>query len=352
MKKNRKWSTILAGMVCLICFVGCGKLPDQIGNTSSREKECTKELFAMDTYMTFTAYGENAEQGVEDAIAEVNRLDALWSVSSEEGEIYQINKNGTGKVSQDTCDILEQAQELYVSTDGLFDITVYPLMELWGFTTGKYHIPTKEELERKRSLVDQGKLSFSEEEATVAVEKGQQLDLGAIAKGFTSNRIMEIWKQEGITSGMVSLGGNVQVLGTKPDGSSWTIGIKDPEKSNGELVGVVTTRDKAVITSGGYERYFEENGKRYPHILDTRTGAPAEQDLCSVTIVSKDGTLADGLSTSLFVMGKDKAIEYWKLHAEKFDVMLVTNRQEIYVTEGLKKEFSSENKFKIISREE
>ena len=121
MKKNRKWSTILAGMVCLICFVGCGKLPDQIGNTSSREKECTKELFAMDTYMTFTAYGENAEQGVEDAIAEVNRLDALWSVSSEEGEIYQINKNGTGKVSQDTCEI---------SCDSVLDYAAYRIVRL------------------------------------------------------------------------------------------------------------------------------------------------------------------------------------------------------------------------------
>ena len=110
--------------------------------------------------------------------------------------------------------------------------------------------------------------------------------------------------------------------------------------------------DKAVITSGGYERYFEENGKRYPHILDTRTGAPAEQDLCSVTIVSKDGTLADGLSTSLFVMGKDKAIEYWKAQAEKFDVVLVTKDQEIYVTEGLKKEFHSENAFQMVLEDE
>lgn len=352
MKRNRKWSALIVGMVCFACFAGCGKMSDQIGNIVLKEKECTKELFAMDTYMTFTAYGENAEQAVEDAIAEVNRLDALWSVSSQDGEIYRINQNGTGKVSEDTSDILRMAQALYKSTDGLFDITVYPLMELWGFTTGKYHVPTKEELEKTLLLVEQGQISFSEVEATVTVKENQKLDLGAIAKGFTSDRIMEIWKQEGITSGMVSLGGNVQVLGTKSDGSRWTIGIKDPEKSNGELVGVVTTKDKAVITSGGYERYFEENGKRYHHILDTRTGAPAEQDLCSVTIVSKDGTLADGLSTSLFVMGKDKAIEYWKLHAETFDAVLVTNKQEIYVTEGLKKEFSSENKYKIISRKE
>ena len=141
----------------------------------------------------------------------------------------------------------------------------------------------------------------------VKLGKNMKIDLGGIAKGYTSSRVMQIFKDCGVTSGLVSLGGNVQALGTKTDGTDWQIAIENPDKSS-DYIGVVSVKDKAVITSGGYERYFEKNGKTYHHILDPKTGYPAESGLKSVTIVSDNGTLADALSTSLFVMGKEDAL--------------------------------------------
>ena len=161
-----------------------------------------------------------------------------------------------------------------------------------------------------------------------------KVDLGGIAKGFTSDRVMELFSADGVTSGIISLGGNVQTLGTKPDGSLWRVGIQDPDDSSG-IIATIEVADKAVITSGGYQRYFEQDGTTYHHIIDPRTGMPADSGLTSVTIVSDDGTLADGLSTSLFIMGKEAALDYWRAHRDNFDVILVASDGSITISEGL-----------------
>ncbi|MBO5460703.1 MAG: FAD:protein FMN transferase, partial [Ruminococcus sp.] len=154
----------------------------------------------------------------------------------------------------------------------------------------------------------------------------------------------------GIGNGLINLGGNVHVVGTKTDGSKWRVGIQNPENDS-EYIGVLTVSDSAVITSGGYERYFEEEGITYHHIIDPSTGYPAENGLISVTIVSKDGTLADGLSTSLYVMGLEKAEQYWQEHSEEFDAILLTEGNELYVTEGITEDFSSDQEFHVIMKE-
>ena len=172
-----------------------------------------------------------------------------------------------------------------------------------------------------------------------------EIDFGGIAKGYTSGRIMDIFREHGITSGMVSLGGNVQVLGIKTDGSKWRVAVQNPEDTENYL-GVLETQDRAVITSGGYERYFEQDGKTYQHILDPKTGYPADSGLTSVTIVSADGTLADGLSTSLFVMGKEKAVAYWRAHSEEFDAILVEKDGTVSVTENIADQFTPDDAVK------
>lgn len=182
---------------------------------------------------------------------------------------------------------------------------------------------------------------------------GMEIDLGGIAKGYTSSRIMEIFKDYDIDSGLVNLGGNVQAYGTKTDGSNWRVAIKNPDTADDDTddyIGILSIADKAVITSGGYERYFEQDGKTYHHIIDPSTGYPAENGLVSVTIVSDDGTLADGLSTSLFIMGKDKAVEFWKVHSDEFDAVLVADDGTIYVTEGIKDSFTSDGTVEIVSK--
>ncbi len=310
--------------------------------TSSSTEPVSQEIFAMDTYMTVTAYGDNAQKGVTDAIAEIERLDNLLSIGKENSEIAKLNKSGSAALSDDTAVMVTKALDLYKSTGGAFDITVLPLMELWGFTTQDYYVPTEDEIQSTLQRVGADKLTWDESTKTLTLGDNQEIDLGGIAKGFTSSRIMEIFKKDGVTCGMVSLGGNVHLLGTKQDGSEWRVGIQDPDNTD-DMLGVLEADDCAVITSGAYERNFEKDGVTYHHIIDPATGKPSNSGLTSVTIVSKDGTLADGLSTSLFVMGKDKAIAYWKQHADEFDTILVDKDRNVYITEGIADGFTPDS---------
>lgn len=294
--------------------------------------------------MTVTAYGEKAESAVDKAVDEINRLETVLSAEKKESDIYKLNETGSGTLSEDTKDIVEEALKINKTTKGAFDISIYPLMVKWGFTTQKYNVPSKNEISKLLENVDSSKIIFDEKSGSIKLDKNMKVDLGGIAKGYTSSRVMQIFKQCGVTSGLVSLGGNVQALGTKTDGENWQIAIENPDKSS-DYIGVVSVKDKAVITSGGYERYFEKNGKIYHHILDPKTGYPAESGLKSVTIVSDNGTLADALSTSLFVMGKEKALDYWREHKNKFDTVLVEDNGDITITDGLKKVFKSNFKF-------
>ena len=179
---------------------------------------------------------------------------------------------------------------------------------------------------------------------------GMEIDLGGIAKGYTGNRVMEIFRQYGISHGLISLGGNVQALGAKNDeGKAWRIAVQNP-KGGEDYLGVLDIKDRAVITSGGYERYFEQDGIRYHHIIDPRTGYPADSGMISVTIISEDGTLADGLSTSLFIMGKEKAEKLWRAHADRFDYILEDAGGTLYVTEGVKDLLTTSHRTVVITR--
>ena len=211
-------------------------------------------------------------------------------------------------------------------------------------------VPDADELKDLLTLTDASDISYDKETSQIAFKKdGMQIDFGGIAKGYTSARIMDIFRACGIKSGLVNLGGNVQALGTKKDGSSWRVAVQDPQDTD-QYLGVLSIQDKAVITSGGYERYFEQDGRTYHHIIDPKTGYPVENGLISVSIVTADGTLADGLSTSVFIMGKEAATEYWRNHSDEFDMILMTDDREIYVTEGIADSFESEMDTKIIEK--
>ncbi|MFR6156414.1 MAG: FAD:protein FMN transferase [Coprococcus sp.] len=317
---------------------------------ASDDAEAVRDVFAMDTYMTVKAYGSNGDAAVDAAVDEINRLDALLSTGKKDSEIGQINANNGGQLSEDGAVLMERSLELYKSTKGAFDVAIYPVMKAWGFTDGNYQVPDADTLKAALELADPSLIDYDKETLTVSFKKdGVQIDLGGIAKGYTSSRIMDIYKEKGVTSGLVNLGGNAQVLGTKPDGSLWRVAVQSPD-SEDEYLGVLETKDKAIITSGGYERYFEKDGVTYHHIIDPSTGYPADNGLISVTIVSADGTLADGLSTSLFVMGKDKATDYWKAHSDEFDMILLTDDEKLYVSEGIKDSFTSDREFEIVEK--
>ena len=325
-------------LACLMLLAGCANTAGDAAGESSAV------VFAMDTEMQLKAYGKNADEAINAAKAEINRLDKLFRRGDRDSEIFKINKNGSYKVSEDTAKLTRCACEIGDMTNGVFDITIAPVMDMWGFYTKDFRVPAKTEIDSALGRVDHGNVTVNSD--TVTVSNGSELDLGGIAKGYLSSKIMEIYAEHGITSGIVSLGGNVQALGTKPDGSKWNIAIMDPSDS-AAYIGSVRIKDKAVITSGGYQRFFERDGKRYHHIIDPSTGYPADSGLSSVTIISEDGALADGLSTSLYIMGLDKSAKFWYDNGG-FDAIFVTDEGEIYITEGLDGVFESRKRYEVI----
>ena len=325
MKKKFRVSILL----CFVLLGGCGQ---QSASVSIDAEPQSIDLFAMDTAMTLTAYGDHAADALTAAKTEINRLDALLSISSESGDIYALNRDHTADFQADSLALLNRALEVSDSTGGVFDCTIEPVMEAWGFTTESYRVPSADELNTLLSNVDYRQVQV--DGSTVSIPDDVQIDLGGIAKGFTSDRMMQTFADNGITSGIISLGGNVQALGSKPDGSPWRVAVQDPENSEDNFA-VIEIEDEAVITSGGYQRYFEQDGTTYHHIIDPRTGYPADSGIISSTIISRDGTLADGLSTSLFIMGVDAAIAYWRGHSDEFDAILMDKSGKVYVTAGI-----------------
>ena len=318
-----------------------------IGTTSSETAELpssTQDIFAMDTYMTITGYGKKAEDAVNAVVDEIRRLDDMLSVGKADSEIAKINNEGSGTVSEDTEIMVEKALEIGETTGGKFDITIYPLMVEWGFTTGDFKVPDEEKISSILEKVDYQKVDLDKEKGVLSLGEGQGIDLGGIAKGYTSDRVMDIFREYDLVSGVVSLGGNVECYGKKPDGTDWRCGIQDPGNADDPMafLGVLEISDCAVITSGAYERNFEdeETGRIYHHIIDPSTGYSAQSGLSSVTIVSESGLLADGLSTAMYIMGADGALEYWKEYGDDFEMVLMTDDDRIIVTEGISDQFT------------
>lgn len=305
-------------------------------------KSATKGIFAMDTYMEITAYGRDSEEAVDAAAQEIQRLDALLSTGLAESEVSCLNRNKSGTLSEDTGYLLRRSLALWEETAGAFDITVYPVMQAWGFDTQQFRVPDEEELRALCTRVDASGLAYNEETNALTLPEGVELDFGGIAKGYASMRVAQIMREYHIRSAKLNLGGNVQLIGARPDGRAWRIAIRNPQPEEPYL-GVLSVKDKAVVTSGGYERYFEEAGVMYHHILDPKTGRPAQTGLVSVTIVSADGTLADGLSTALFVMGREKAAAFWRENSDRFDAVLLDEDNCLYVTEGIADDFAAES---------
>lgn len=345
-----------SALILIIMLVGCSN--ENEVNTSKTTSTTTvndtipasKEFFAMDTYMEVDAYGDNGEKAVAKAEKEVNKLDSILSTGKSTSEISKLNKNKKQVVSADAMSLIKESVKISKETNRAFNPTIYPLMELWGFTTKNYYVPKDNEIKTLLNHMDIDNIKIDESKNEVSFkDSNMKIDLGAITKGYTSSKIIDIFKENNIKSGMVTLGGNVQVLGKKPDGSLWKVGIQNPIDED-EYLGVLQTSDKAVITSGGYERNFTKNGKTYHHILDPSNGYPANNGLTSVTIISSDGTLADALSTSLFVMGKDKAIDFYKKSNYNFDFILYTSDNKLIISDGVEDIFSSDLDIKVVNK--
>ena len=277
-------------------------------------EEYSYEFYALDTVILITLYAPDQRTAIDAFVAAENEVMRIYNLTDRfallnspdpnQSDIYRINQHPgeSVEVSLDTLIMLKTALDISDQSQGAFDVTVAPLMDLWDFM-GKKYVPTNIELEELLHFVDYRQIQIDEEAKTVTINPGFGLDFGAIAKGYATDCAVKALRQKGIKHALINAGGNVYAIGEKPDGKPWRIGIRHP-REDGELLGVVEVVDQAVVTSGDYERYFEENGLRYHHIVDPKTGFPANTAY-SVTIVSDTSMIADCLSTAVFVMGRD-----------------------------------------------
>lgn len=326
---------IVALVLIFALLCGCVPADEPLPSTS---------FFAMNTPMSVQIDGdETLLRGVEDL---AYALERKLSVTDEKSDIFAINSNGGGEVSSETAELIEFALDMCESTDGALDITIYPVLRAWGFTVDDvdydngFVLPTDGELSELLALVDYEKVEVSDDSVTLG--EGMMLDLGAVAKGYASDRIAGYLRQNGVKSALLNLGGNVYALGKKPNGVKWTVGVKSPESG---MIGTLQVEDAAVVTSGGYERFFTgSDGVRYHHIIDPSTGRPADSGLASVTVVGDSGARCDALSTALFVMGLDRGSEYWREHRD-FEAVFVTSDGELLVTAGLEDNFVTQGDY-------
>ena len=318
----------------IFCFMLC----------SCSEEAHYKQIFAMDTVMDLAVYSDGSEELLNAASDIIFSLDSMLDRSDPNSEVSKLNASGSGTVSEDVRALIDYSAEVYYQTDGSFDITVAPLMELWGFYTKEYRVPSDSEIQSALEKTGFEKITADGSEVDL---NGTELDFGGIAKGYAADKAASFLRGHGTESAMLSLGGNIYALGSRPDGDPWRVAIADPSDP-ARSAGTVKVSDKAVITSGTYQRNFTSGGSFYHHIIDPKTGKNPENELASVTVIGDNSAVCDALSTAFFVMGTDRAAEYLREHTE-INAIFIDKSGNITITAGLEDIFESENSFDIIA---
>jgi thiamine biosynthesis lipoprotein len=294
----------------------------------------------MDTLVTITVVSDSedkADKAMESAFSVIDRFGKLINFFSDGSELSSINGNagvGAVRVSPETVDVVEKAVYISQKSEGAFDATIGPEIKLWDFV--KKVKPADDEIRKNLGLVNYRDIVIDRRKSTVFLRRrGMLMDLGGIAKGYAADLAVENLKENGIRAGIVANAGDIRVFGLKPDGALWNVGIANPRKKDesDELIARIKLADKAISTSGDYERYFIVDGRRFHHILDPKTGYPAP-DCRSVTIITNEGVFTDGFSTAVFVLGPEKGM---KLVSEMgMDAMIIDNNGKVYTTPGIK----------------
>ena len=341
----------LASLLVMIMITGI------LTACNSKTNQLTEDQgFAMGTVISQKVYGANGQAAIDETMKRIKELEGLLTFNLPEGDINNLNKNaGKTKVELNpvTLKVINKAQKVAELSNGAFDITVGPVVKLWGIGTEQERVPTTEEIHKLLPLINYKDL-YVDELSGGLKNAGQMVDLGGIAKGYAGDEAIQIYKKNGIKSGFINLGGNVVTMGSKPDGSPWTVGIRNPRPQEGigeqQLVGTITVTDKAVATAGDDQRFFIQDGKRYHHIIDPHTGYPAQSDLMSVTLVTNSSFDADALDTAVFILGLEKGKELIRQYGG-IEAVFITTDKRIYVTEGLKGNFKlhdASNEYKYI----
>lgn len=308
---------------------------------ATRQGYVRRSFYALGTLNEVRIYGAADRRLLNKAVGRVEEIDGRMSAFRMSGDIAALSR-GAGRapvtVHPDTFRLLRTAKDFGELSGGAFDITIRPLVELWGIGRKPGFIPERREIDRAARLVDFRDLTLEEAGRTACLKRpGQKADLGGIAKGYAADEVRRILADGGVKSALINLGGNIVAVGTRQDGAPWRIGVQNPAAVRGEFLGTLPAADQTIVTSGSNERFFIRDGVRYHHILDPRTGAPAQSGLLSVTVIAPDSMEADALSTAVFVLGIEKGTEL--LEKRKAEAVFATADGRIYLTKGLVRSF-------------
>ena len=302
--------------------------------------------YAMGTVISQRIYSNNAEEISKKVMDKIRQIEEDMTINKPGGEINRLNDSAGRdfvKLSEDTLYVLEKAKEFSKISNGAFDVTVGPIVKEWGVFTDNPSVPSMERLQDLLNLVNYEDIIIDKNMPGAKLQKnGQLVDLGGIAKGFAADEAIDIYKQHNVKSAFINIGGNIVLLGDKPDGSLWKVGVRNPRGPEGSYIGIISAKDKAIVSSGDYQRYFEKDGIRYHHIIDPRTGYPSDSGLIGTTIVSELSIDADALSTATFVLGLEKGMDLIE-KIEGVEAIFITRDKKVYITGGLVNSFEFED---------
>lgn len=323
MKPNIHFFSFFSLILTLLCLsaASCKKAADPI----------TKTSFKLNTVVTITIYDSTDVSLLDNALALCDTYENLFSRTRETSELYQINQGLKRELSPETEELLEIALSYHRLSNGLFDPSIGPVSSLWDFHAENPKVPEDALIQAALPLVNAENLRLSNHNITM--EPGMMLDLGAISKGYIADRIKEYLIGQGVKSAVIDLGGNVLCIGSRPDGTPFQIGIRQPFQDANTAAAVLSITDQSVVTSGIYERCFEENGVLYHHLLDPGTGYPCDNELASVTILSDHSVDGDALSTSCFLMGMEQGMALIDSLPDVYAIF-ITREGKLYYSEG------------------
>ena len=294
------------------------------------------------TVCTINLFDQGSTELYGQMFQKLKGIEQAFSVNLSDSAVSQINQSAgiaPVVVPQEVIYVLQEALRIAERTGGAFDPTIGPLVDLWDIGGDNSQVPSQEAIDHARSLVDWRLVEIDSQRGTVYLPKqGMALDLGGIAKGYAADELVAIAQEAGIQQALFDLGGNIYAFGTKADGTPWRVGVKDPAQPGGSPALALAVQDRSVVTSGMYERFFEQEGIRYHHILNPATGYPVWNDIQSVTIVSKSSLLADALSTSVFVLGREKGLAL--LESEDAEGVIIGEDNLVYPTSGIADQLS------------
>lgn len=307
----------------------------------NRQAAYTAQTYSMGSYVQQTVYGGDSESAASEAASSIALLENHISWRKDDSDVQKINAAAgetPAEVNEDTMNILESALDICKKSGGAFDISIAPLSMLWNFDESPTSPPSDELIQNLIGKIDYGEVEIDKENMTVSIkDKGYAIDLGAVGKGAACELAVKSYEEYKVDYAIVAVGGSVGVYGEKPLGQSFTIGIRDPESDAGSTIATLSVKSGFTSTSGSYEKCFEYEGKNYFHILDPKTGYPAESDLVSVTVLCDSGSMSDALSTACFVLGYENSLSL--LESCGAEAVFIDKEHGIRLTDGIKEEF-------------